>query len=855
VALVSDGTLLAGSGCPFAASVMDFVGYGPSADCFEGRGPAPAPSNTTAALRAFAGCTDSNDNAADFGTGPPDPRNSASPPQSCVPQELALHQIQGDGNSSPHDGALVATSGIVTGLKGNGFFLQTPDGAGDGDPDSSEAIFVFTSGAPPGAAAAGNEVHVVGLVQEFVPGPDPNSPPVTELTSPGVTLLSTGNALPAPITLSSADTDPAGSIEQLERLEGMRVHVAALSVVAPTGGSIDEVNASSTSDGIFYGVIPGLARPFREPGIEVPDPLPPGAPCCVPRFDANPERLRVDSDGQPGAAALEVTAGALVTGLTGPLDYSFRTYTILPDPPPADPPVASGNTSAVPVRDAAADEFTVASFNLERFFDTVDDPAISEPVLTPGAFDNRLNKTSLAVRNVLRFPDILGVEEAENLATLQTLAKRINDDAVLAGQPDPQYQAYLVEGNDIGGIDVGFLVKGSARVEVLSVTQEGKDETYIDPDTGLPALLNDRPPLVLEAEVQPPTGAAAPVTVIVNHLRSLNDIDDPADGNRVRHKRRAQAEYLAGLVQGRQAADPDERIVSVGDYNVFQFNDGYVDSMGTIKGTPTPPTDVVLASGDLVDPDLANLVELAPADQRYSFSFDGNAQVLDHVLATQNLLPHFRDFAYARNDTDFPESFRNDPTRPERISDHDVPVAYFSAISLSATAPAQVFVGLKNSDDLGAAFDVRAELLVNGVPVTQGESLCVTGLSRPPGAALELSVPFAPQPGAPLASGDVLELKLSTRIGTNPDGTQCAARGKAHGLRLYYDAPRRPSRFGAEITPDPLRDYFLRQVGGAFVLDPAAPVSPEPKQKDSGRLNFAGGNPWVEIGTWQRTIP
>ena len=90
-------------------------------------------------------------------------------------------------------------------------------------------------------------------------------------------------------------------------------------------------------------------------------------------------------------------------------------------------------------------------------------------------------------------------------------------------------------------------------------------------------MLNDRPPLVLRAAINSAGHAPYPVTVIVNHLRSLSGVDDPADGDRVRTKRRAQAEYLANLIQARQAADPTERIVSVGDYNAFQFNDGYVE--------------------------------------------------------------------------------------------------------------------------------------------------------------------------------------------------------------------------------------------------------------------------------------
>ena len=79
---------------------------------------------------------------------------------------------------------------------------------------------------------------------------------------------------------------------------------------------------------------------------------------------------------------------------------------------------------------------------------------------------------------------------------MQAIATKVNIDAVAAGYRNPNYQAYLVEGNDVGGIDVGFLVK-SARVTVASVTQYGLTDTYINPTTGLPELLNDRPPLVL----------------------------------------------------------------------------------------------------------------------------------------------------------------------------------------------------------------------------------------------------------------------------------------------------------------------------------------------------------------------
>jgi hypothetical protein len=87
VALVRDATALgcgatAGS-CTAVASVEDFVGYGSAAD-YEGTAAAPALSSTTAEARAAAGCTDTGDNAADFATTPPAPRNSVSAAATCA---------------------------------------------------------------------------------------------------------------------------------------------------------------------------------------------------------------------------------------------------------------------------------------------------------------------------------------------------------------------------------------------------------------------------------------------------------------------------------------------------------------------------------------------------------------------------------------------------------------------------------------------------------------------------------------------------------------------------------------------------------------------------------------------------
>ena len=642
------------------------------------------------------------------------------------PPVIAIHEIQGPGGLSPVNGHLVATRGVVVGRKFNGFFIQTPDDEVDGDPLTSEGVFVFTGNSS--SPATGNLVKVAGTVNEFIPPQDLVSPPTTEIGgSPSVTVLATGQPLPAAHTLTAADTVGA-TFDLLERFEGMRVHVDTLRTIAPTQhlGGIDEVNNIATTNGVFYGVVDGVARPTREEGINGLDPLPGGSPCCVPRFDENPERLRIDSDGQPGATPLDVTSGAILSDLTGSLEFSFRAWTILPDP--ASPPSVSGLMTAVPVPLPSAGEFTVGAFNMERFFDTLNDPSTNEPVLTPLAFAGRLNKASLAIRNVMRTPDILAVEEMENLKTLQAVAARINADAVAAGDPDPGYAAYLEEGNDIGGIDSGFLVKTS-RVSVVDVTQVGKTATYVNPNNGASDTLNDRPPLVLRAQVQAPVGAPVPVTVIVNHLRSLNGVADETPdgagtaGGRVRAKRRAQAEYLAELIQTRQTADPTERIVSVGDYNAFAQSDGLVDLIGTIKGTPTDSDHVVLASADLVEPNLTNLVDLLPPDQGYSYSFDGNIQTLDHVLVNGALMKRYSRFHYARNDADFPEVYRNDTNRPERLSDHDMPVAYFAfpgapTLTLLGPNPMTVECGSIFGDPGATAADDDLGNLTSAILVT-----------------------------------------------------------------------------------------------------------------------------------------
>lgn len=582
-----------------------------------------------------------------------------------------INQIQGADLASPLLGQTVITEGIVTGRRSNGFFLQNLESSYDADPQTSEALFVFTSSAP--TVSVGDSVRVTATVAEFAGTGQPAVFSTTQLTSPIITSLSTGNPLPPPVAVDATMLTPSGGFFQLEKLESMRVSFSSLTVVAPTGGNVNEVNATSTSTGFFYTVITGAPIPFREPGIQTPITAPlcaAGSGCAIPVFDGNPERIQVD-DVLTGSPTLNARTGQLLENLTGILSFAFGSYQFYPDPTPTPSLTGTGiaeGTAPLP----KASELTVATYNLERLYNTVDDPG-SDVVVSTTAFNNRLNKLSLAIRNNLRLPDVIGFQEVENLATLQSVAARVNADAAQSGL----YTAYLIEGNDVGLIDTGYLVKNT--VTVSSVEQLGLTATYTSPCSGTQETLNDRTPLVLNGSVTK-NGRALDFTIINSHQRSLNNIDDEtscSNGPRIRAKRRAQAEFLANYIQSRQTSNPNIKLISIGDMNGFEFNDGYVDVIGITSGNPAPATRVVEAGADLVNPNLNNFLNLIPdSTQRYSYVFEGSHQTLDHLLFTQGVAAQVTGGGYVRINADFPEVDRNDANSPRRLSDHDPGLIY-----------------------------------------------------------------------------------------------------------------------------------------------------------------------------------
>ena len=523
-----------------------------------------------------------------------------------------IFAIQGSGLSSPFEDMYVKSlNNIVTALDTNGFFMQTPESRSDNDVGTSDGVFVFTGSAP--SVQVGDAVTVTGKVIEYFD--------FTEFeVGTQVNVLSSGNPVPAAV---SFDENTPSRIQpqaenELERFESMIVNFEGI-VTAATDRFGDAA------------VVVGNQRSYREPGIEYP------GIAGLPVWDGNPEIFELNPDGLT-LANESFYAGQSVSA-TGPLGYSFGDYQVWP---------TSLNKGTEPdllakVRDRAASEMTVGSLNMYR------------PSQIASVYAQRLSKISQFVRTVMDSPDILAVSEVENLEVLQTIADQINtDDASV------NYTPYLVEGNDIGGIDVGFLVRQS--VEMDSVTQYGKD-TIFDYDN---RLLNDRPPLLFSGRVTS-DGSNFPIQVLVVHNRSLSSI---ATSDRVRNKRLAQAQFVASIVQEIQSANPAANLVVTGDFNAYQFTDGYVDAVGQIAGTAVEQ-DNMLWEPSPVFPALTNQVNNIPATEQYSFVFGGSAQVLDHALTSSNLSTLVTDFVFARGNADSPANLVNNDATAHRASDHD----------------------------------------------------------------------------------------------------------------------------------------------------------------------------------------
>jgi predicted extracellular nuclease len=537
---------------------------------------------------------------------------------------VPIHAIQGSAHSSPMRNLFAATAGIVTARSSNGFWLQDPNP--DADDATSEGIFVFTSSAP--TVAVGDGVGVGGTVVEFRPGGSGGAVNLTttEISNPGrvVTVMSSGNALPAATILGDGgrlppdmviDDDADGDVETsgvfdpasdgidfYESLEGMLVQVNDAVAVGPRN-AFGEI-AVVADDGAHAGV-----RTARG-GI------------VIRQGDFNPERIILDD---VLTATPSVNVGDHFTdSVVGVLDYSFGNFKLLVTGGVAVTGEGLGREAAT---GPSATQLSVGSFNVEN--------------LDPGDPQAKFDELASLIVDHLASPGILAIEEVQdnngpaNDAVVdagQTFARLIGAIQAAGG---PTYDFRQInpvddqDGGEPGGnIRVGFLFRtdrglsfvdrpggtptsSTAVVPGLEGVELSASPGRIDPANS--AFDDSRKSLAAEFDFR-----GDPVFVIVNHFNSKGG-DQPLFGHFQpptlfsETQRLQQAQVVHDFVAAILDVDADANVVVLGDLNDFEFS----APLQTLKG------DI-----------LVDLVETLPQEERYTYVFDGNSQVLDHILVS-----------------------------------------------------------------------------------------------------------------------------------------------------------------------------------------------------------------------------
>ena len=606
---------------------------------------------------------------------------------------VEIHDIQGADLNSPYAGtAVVTNNNIVTGKGPQGFTMQAPDVRADANINTSEGIYVFTSSAP--TVNIGDLINVSGNALEF------NG--MTEIGSATITPVSTGNPLPTPVEFNASvpSPDPANptcvtSASNYECFEAMRVHIA--DGITTTGNQRFSSPATETFAEVF--ITANGRRGVREPGLLFPLTTTAGN-MAAGQWDGNPEMFEMDADYFGAAPVDTAITGGTKFNATGVIGYDFGDYELWP----TQLTITDAVTIPRPVRDSSGTtDLRIGAFNMLRFCDAVNDGAGADPCLSPTPttpqLDAKVARLSAYIKDVLKLPDVLGTEEVENINVLNALAAKLTLDS---GVP---YTARLEEGNDIGGIDVGYLVR-TDRVSITAVTQLGKTVTWNDPTGSPTALLNDRPPLLLEAMFTGAGGPGLPFAVIVVHPKARSCTDAPsgascvqADVDRNRLKRLTQGEYHAQVIQNYQSTHVGVPLAVVGDFNAYQFTDGWADVVGAMQGTYDNAANLLdcPVGGAQVSPHLWNAVTSLPLNDQYSFLFTENfgvfqgfntrdvptQQVLDHALLNTSAKALFSGFDYGRADQDAPNEWERQcnlvptpappacPNPAIGVSDHD----------------------------------------------------------------------------------------------------------------------------------------------------------------------------------------
>ncbi|HHB90650.1 MAG TPA: hypothetical protein ENK60_05020, partial [Anaerolineae bacterium] len=580
---------------------------------------------------------------------------------------MYIHEIQGAQHLSPYEGQHVENVyGIVTVIDRRGFWMQTPDSDMDADDATSEGVYVYVGSTP--TVTKGDEVLVSADVTEYYPGGyDTGNLSITELSNPSIIVLSQGNPLPSPVILgeggrmppntiieddATGDVNSTGifdpdedGIDFYESVEGMLVQINDAVAVGPTSkyGEIPVVGDNGAHAGL---------RTYRGGLALRPD-------------DPNPERIIID-DALYGNEPQVVPGDRFEDPIVGVMHYSYGNFKVLnPDPLPAVAPSGLGREYTNPTYG----QLSIATFNLEN--------------LDPGDAADKFNGLATIIVQHMRSPDIIGVEEVQDnngptddgTVDADVTFQMLIDAIQAAGGPTYEFRQINPENNADGGqpganIRVGFLFRPD---RVTFVDRPGGDATTptdVQWTPNGPALtlspgrvapddpaFNEDPDLGYEATRKSLAGEfifqGYKVFVIVNHFKSKRG-DDPLFG-RVQPpeqvtlaQRKAQAQAINAFVAKILDLDPQANIVVLGDLNDFDFS----DALGVLQGD-----------------ELINLVNYLPREDRYSFIFDGNSQLLDHLLVSTNMHGHYTRIDAVHVNAEFPAT--------DRPSDHDPVLATF----------------------------------------------------------------------------------------------------------------------------------------------------------------------------------
>jgi predicted extracellular nuclease len=531
---------------------------------------------------------------------------------SSPPPITRIHAVQGSGTASPLVGQTVTIEGIVTGsYQGatdlGGFFVQEEDVNADADPLTSEGVFVFHGTTP---VVVGDKVRVTGTVTEFGTAPDT----LTEITTATVSVLSSGNPLPAAVTV----TLPVATLGDLERYEGMRVQVSQTLTVtehfnlARYGELTLSVNGRLPQPTNFIDPNDATASGTSSSGASNV-----AAINAQNNLNARSSILLADtgSTQNPGVIPFidpvnkTLRTGSTVASLSGILTHSFGTHAIHPTtapvfnyaPRPATPPAVGG-------------ALKVASFNVLNFFNG--DGAeggfpTSRGANTFAEFNRQKAKTVAALCGLNA--DIVGLMEMENDAT--TAAPALNElTGALNGTSGCGSWSFVANpanwGSFPGSTDEirPAIIYRNTAVAPVGVALSPNDA----------AFTQARAPVAQTFRITSGASTGAKLSVIVNHFKSKGAGGTGADADQndgqgfYNAARKAQATALLSFITTVQTAANDPDVLVIGDLNAYTEED---------------PIDILRAGG------LVNLDEAG-----YSYVFDGLTGSLDHALATPSLV-------------------------------------------------------------------------------------------------------------------------------------------------------------------------------------------------------------------------